>query len=143
MNGKSPTPASVFTGSGGGPVDVHVLLVPTPPGDYVGDDRDRGTRQIPMYGYRYEVDVSPSSADDAETTPAASRLGVTAYDPVSDWFDVRCTCNVLSDDPSNCVVPTFVDDSGGGAPTPSPSSPCALCKFGTSKLFQRMSKILH
>ena len=84
---------------------VHVLLVPTPPADYVDDsERKDNDAPIPCYGYRYGVAFT--SGGDA-TAPAAMAHGVMTYKDPGDWFETRCTCLLSDSDDSRCFEPTF------------------------------------
>ncbi|KAH8065349.1 hypothetical protein JL721_8308 [Aureococcus anophagefferens] len=103
MDGKNPDPVTVKISVGD---VVHVLLVPTPPADYV-DHPERlydTFEPVPHYGYGYEVAVADSGS---ETAAADMAYGVLAYADRGDWFETRCTCLTLSEDLSDCWAPRF------------------------------------
>ncbi|KAH8071541.1 hypothetical protein JL720_11427 [Aureococcus anophagefferens] len=121
MDGKNPDPVTVEISVGD---VVHVLLVPTPPADYV-DHPERlydTFEPVPHYGYGYEVAVADSGS---ETAAADMAYGVLAYADRGDWFETRCTCLTLSDDLSDCWAPRRArrDDRVPvlGAPTTTPA----------------------
>ena len=112
MDGKNPDPVTVEISAGD---VVHVLLVPTPPADYVDHEKRiyDTFEPVPHYGYAYEVAVADSGS---ETAAADMAYGVLAYADRGDWFETRCTCLTLSDDLSDCWAPRFAAaDDGVGA----------------------------
>lgn len=137
---KGKNPSTIFLNTGSlGPVTIHVILVPTPPTDYVGARnvaQNRGIKQIPIYSYKYSVAILDTLPTDAMyTAPAAKRSdGIVAFaTPAPGWWPVRCTCMF---DPSLtfqgmnvCVTPTF-QSIAPISPTAVPRSPGGFCFSG-------------
>ncbi|KAH8067895.1 hypothetical protein JL721_7112 [Aureococcus anophagefferens] len=118
LDGKDPESVTVEIGDAADV--VHVLLVPTPPADYV-DDEERvydTFEPVPCYGYAYEVAVADAGS---ETASAAMAYGVLAYADAGDWFETRCTCTTLADDLSDCWAPQFAAADHPPTPTQEPT----------------------
>ena len=118
LDGKDPGSVTVEIGDAADV--VHVLLVPTPPADYV-DDEERvydTFEPVPCYGYAYEVAVADAGS---ETASAAVAYGVLAYADAGDWFETRCTCTTLADDLSDCWAPQFAAADHPPTPTQEPT----------------------
>lgn len=134
---KGKNPPTIFLNTGNlGPVTIHVLLVPTPPTDYVGARNvvlNRGINQIPIYSYKYSVAILDSLPTNAMYTAIAAKRsdGIVAFaTPTPGWWPIRCSCMF---DPSYsyqgmkvCVTPTFQSI----APTSVPRSPSGFCFSG-------------
>ena len=114
LRGKRPQALSIQIGDEG-PETIHILLVVTPPTDYVGasywDENDFLVRvsPIPVYGYEYSVSVA--NTGDASQAPAEKQYGLMRFDSsTAGFWPVECTC--IDDpsnpsNPSNCIRPTF------------------------------------
>jgi hypothetical protein len=114
LKGKAPPMLHIETGSGG-PVTIHVLLVPTPPADYVTgmakrvDGSDGRVEPVPMYSYAYSVGIA-SEAPNVEFAPQeALQDGIMKFEPAKPgWWRTECTCLEQPDLVGNrCVRPIF------------------------------------
>ena len=133
IKGKSPSTLYINTGANG-PVTLHILLMPTPPVDYSGGRNVAGdvmVAPLPIYSYRYKVDILDSVPNGASVSNPASKVyGIVKFDSstAQGWFSAKCSCLDNPDDPDFgvvCLDPTFK-----GA-TPSPSPP-VICFSGDS-----------
>ena len=128
IKGKSPSTLYINTGANG-PVTLHILLMPTPPVDYSGGQNLADNVKViplPIYSYRYKVDILDSVPNGASASNPASKLyGIVKFDSstAQGWFSAKCSCLDNPDDPDNgfiCLDPTFK----GAAPSPTPLVVC-------------------
>jgi hypothetical protein len=128
IKGKSPSTLYINTGANG-PVTLHILLMPTPPVDYSGGTvlaGDTKVTPLPIYSYRYKVDILDSLPNGASAAnPASKVFGVVKFDSSSaqGWFSAKCSCLDDPNDPENgfiCLDPTFK----GAVPSPAPPTIC-------------------
>jgi hypothetical protein len=128
LKGKKPSTIYVDTGNEG-PVTLHILLVPTPPTDYVGGrhfESNTFMSPIPIYGYKYAVEILdrlPSSNTTLVKEASKKDDGIMMYEASTPgWWPVKCTC---IDDPNSgiCVDPTFPRLSATLSPSNPPVSP--------------------
>jgi hypothetical protein len=110
---KGKRPSTIYVGTGNeGPVTLHILLVPTPPTDYVGGrhfESNTFMSPIPIYSYKYALTIFSSLPATATLASEAARKddGTVAYDASTrSWWPVKCTC---IDNPTSkiCVSPKF------------------------------------
>merc|ERR1740130_1152433 len=120
--------------------EIHVLLAPTPPADYVNDfQRVEGTagctlcwkNPIPCYGYEYAI----TTTDFGDPTPEApQKHGVVEFVDATDaqWFDPVCTCTAVETrvlfenggwyaSTDSCIDPVFGAIDSPPPPTPAPT----------------------
>ena len=113
LKGKTPATLYVATGNNG-PVTIHILLIPTPPTDYVEakEISDTGPdlqTTIPIYSYQYSVQVLSSLPSGATLQPEApkSSNGIVQFEPATaGWWPIRCSC-AFPVNSGHCVSPTF------------------------------------
>jgi len=110
LKGKNPPKIFLQIGANN-PETVYIILIPTPPADYVDSNilRDEGM-SFPVYSYRYKVDILNALPSGRDLIPPASKEndGIVAFDTATPgWWPIRCTCTVLKDDLSECSVPNF------------------------------------
>jgi hypothetical protein len=111
LKGKRPSTLHIKTGDVG-LFTIHILLVPTPPTDYVGatdlDKQVKGT--IPIYSYKYSVAILDSMPNGVTSLPreASKRSnGIVYFDLAKPgWWPIRCTC-IFEVASGLCVEPTF------------------------------------
>jgi hypothetical protein len=132
MKGKTPATVYFDTGSDG-PVTIYILLLPTPPTDYVLSalyDASSGeyTRPtIPEYSYTYAASILGSLPADAALTADASKRddGIVNFDPATPgWWPIQCTC-AFPVSSSVCIEPSFErfsTASPSSQPTQSPTA---------------------
>jgi len=140
MDGKNPDPITIeITGPD---AEIHVLLAPTPPADYVNDfQRVEGTfgcglcwkNPVPCYGYEYAI----TTTDFGDPTPEApQKHGVVEFVDATDapWFDPVCTCTAVETrvlfengggdiyaSTDSCIDPVFGAIDSPPPPTPAPT----------------------
>ena len=111
LKGKKPRTLAILTGSTG-PVNIHILLVPTPPSDYVGGYHEASAtfmHPVPIYSYQYKVTISSSTQSNvvlAPEEPKTNRI-VKFSSATEGYWPMRCTC---IDDPIDgifCIDPIF------------------------------------
>jgi hypothetical protein len=79
--------------------------MPTPPVDYSGGQNlatDAKVVPLPIYTYRYKVDILSSLPNGASAaTPASKVFGVVKFDSSSaqGWFSAKCSCPDNPNDP--------------------------------------------
>ena len=125
---KGKAPSSLVINSGViGTVNVYILMVPTPPTDYVGGFHVKTSTfmyPIPVYNYQYKVsvDTTPPSGS-VEIPESPKKNGIVKFAPAKGGFwQPRCTC---IDDPTDtsyqnaCIDPIF---PGKSAPSKNPSA---------------------
>ena len=130
-----------------GPVTVNILLVPTPPTDYVASHFFTGTEDIdnhesvffsgvPRYRYRYKVALSANGSSlGATPRPPEDKVnGIVKFDDGSGWWPVKCTCiaNLLittRNDLPACFEPTI----DGVQPSTLPE-PFVICFSGETRV---------
>jgi hypothetical protein len=116
LKGKTPTTIYVDTGNNG-PVTIHILVIPTPPTDYVlstqiSENVDLSPdilTTIPIYSYKYSVQVLGSLPSGATLQPEASKSanGMVKFEPATaGWWPIRCSC-AFPVSSGQCVSPTF------------------------------------
>jgi len=108
LKGKNPSKISLEVGNSNS-VTVYILLIPTPPSDYVDSEvlQDSGMPS-PTYSYRYKVDVLDSVPASGVDSPVAKENGIVVFSKAtSGWWPIRCTCTVLGNNLSVCPEPNF------------------------------------
>ena len=145
MKGIVPPTLHVNVGDDG-PVTVYILLVPTPPTDYVASHFFTGTADIdnhqyvllsgvPRYGYRYKVAVSASgpSLGAIPTPPTDKVSGIVKFDDGSGLWSVKCTCI------ANLLITTGNDLPAYFEPTIDGVQPSTLLPVTPVGFYQRKS----
>ena len=92
MKGKNPAEVVIDVGSNG-PVTIHVLMIPTPPADYVDSNvlNDNGL-PFPAYSYRYSVRIIGTEPADDSTLSNDKKNGIVNFEPATPgWWSTRCT----------------------------------------------------
>ena len=115
LKGKRPSTLYVDTGIEG-PVTVHIVMVPTPPTDYVGGrhfESNSAVSPFPMYSYKYSVKVLTSLPSTGETMVAEAPKradGIMEHAAATPgWWPIRCTCiDNITTSTSVCISPTFI-----------------------------------
>jgi len=124
LKGKKPSQLNILSSDDDDDlVTIHVILVPTPPADYVlghiplerGSTNKNKVDPIPAYGYQYKVEICDAIDADANNTTtnitpeAEKEHGLMKLAPATPgWWPVECTCLEDPTTPSNrCVRPTF------------------------------------
>jgi hypothetical protein len=111
LKGKRPSTLHIKTGDVG-LFTIHILLVPTPPTDYVGatdlDKEVKGT--VPIYSYKYSVtirDSMPNGVTSLSQEVSKRSNGIVAFDKAKPgWWPIRCTC-IFEVSSGLCMEPTF------------------------------------
>ena len=132
LKGKKPSTLYVHTGIEG-PVTVHILMVPTPPTDYVGGrhfESNSAVSPFPIYSYKYSMQISDSLPTNAKLATEALKRedGIMQHEVATlGWWQIRCTC---MDDPSTfsnlCVSPIFARITETSLTTGSPVSSSSI-----------------
>ena len=134
IKGREPNPITIQTN---GRTTFHILMVVTPPADYVvGIYTDRDTDAngrmfpIPIYSYQYSVQLTPFRPGGANMPPPAEKeFGIMKFNAATPGFwPVRCTCLSRPDNPFECIEATFDTPAGQTpivtpSPTPNPTPP--------------------
>eukprot|EP00542_Grammatophora_oceanica_P009312 CAMPEP_0194045284 /NCGR_PEP_ID=MMETSP0009_2-20130614/16644_1 /TAXON_ID=210454 /ORGANISM="Grammatophora oceanica, Strain CCMP 410" /LENGTH=1281 /DNA_ID=CAMNT_0038690103 /DNA_START=137 /DNA_END=3979 /DNA_ORIENTATION=+ len=142
LKGKSPSTLHLSVGSNG-PVNVHIMLIPTPPTDYVGSHfvtptgELLGYSHIPIYSYSYKVAINEHNG--VTTPPNEEAHGIIKFDNGSGWWPVECTCifSGLPEVPSDCFEPVIekVGFKNGNTPSPSTTSPASASPSAGDNIF--------
>jgi hypothetical protein len=108
LKGNAPPTLYINTGNQG-PTTLHILMVPTPPSDYASGilSNDRLVSPVPVYNYKYKVDVLDAVPAAATITPPNQKeFGIVRFEEAdSSWWPSKCTC--LENDGEFCIEPTF------------------------------------
>jgi hypothetical protein len=114
MKGKAPATVYVNTGNNG-PVTIHILLLPTPPTDYVlsaeYDDQGEPIRTtIPEYSYKYAVSILDSLPEGTTLSGKATKRadGIVNFAPAlgTGYWSMKCSC-AFPVNSGLCIKPTF------------------------------------
>ena len=94
--GKSPDTVHIETN---GPTNIHIILMPSPPTDYIGGiyrREDNGYddlfNPIPVYNYEYQVDIQSAVLSGVSLTAAEEKEnGIVKFNPATPgWWPVQC-----------------------------------------------------
>jgi len=132
LKGKKPSTLHITVGESS-PLTIYIILVPTPPADYVlgigrkKDGNDGRMSPIPAYGYKYNVKISEQITAIPNTPEAEIENGLMKLASATPgWWPVKCTCLENPNAPNNrCVRPTF-DGVGISIDSKSPSNKPSL-----------------
>jgi hypothetical protein len=116
MKGKTPSTVYVNTGNNG-PVTIHIMLLPTPPTDYVlsgiysaGNPDVLIKATIPEYSYKYAISILGSLPSGATLSTKATKRddGIVNFEPATGtgYWDVKCSC-AFPVSSGICIEPTF------------------------------------
>ena len=92
IKGKTPRKVVIDVGSNE-PITIHILMIPTPPADYV-DSQDIFENDLPFpnYSYKYSVQITEIEPAGGSTMPAQMENGIVKFESSgSDWWPKRCT----------------------------------------------------
>jgi len=122
LKGKSPPKVVIDVGSSA-PVTIHILMIPTPPADYVDSQvLLENELPVPAYSYKFKMIISGTEPIGGSNPPAEMKNGIVKFESATnDWWSTRCTCTVLGNDLSKCTVPIFDSEKPISAPSSSPS----------------------
>lgn len=99
LKGKNPPTFNTASGDGG-PIIIHVLLVPTPPSDYIlakpkseAVGVPRQVTPVPMYGYHHSVQIIDPRPNVDFADEVNKEYGIIKFDTATPGsWPVACTC---------------------------------------------------
>lgn len=132
LKGKAPPRLGIAVGNEGS-VTIHILMVPTPPADYVSgqskanDGSDVMVQPIPIYSYNYSVLITTNNQLNADVVRPEAKMafGIMQFDKATPgWWPMKCTCLEPPDvKGSRCMNPIFFSDTGSEPPSVSQLTP--------------------